>query len=464
MLRRLALPLSLCLTATGGLFALAAGCSQNTSGAGDAGALLAGRSCNVDDECPGLRCDPIRRQCVCLSDNSCASAVDFDGNPLPFCNNFTGLCVADVAGCKGDLDCPPDSYCDQQVRSCRALKGFCNACSSDLECGGPKDNCVQDPKLNQSYCGQDCVDDTSCSVGATCQTFAGVKQCWPEVGKDCTTFRPCTPDLLRTCSTEADCASSADQRCDPAQGKCVARVQVCTRELVCDAKSRTCQPSCNTDADCQAIRRDLACISHACQPVGECQADIDCPSNKVCAMPPTGTGAGECVPFCASRYDCPLGQICLAVSGRNKCQPKCLANDDCPPTQRCLKAAGENLGSCTGTTGSTCQFDATCGTCGLCDTSTNLCTGGKSRGLCKLCGSDSDCGSGHCLDLKTSSGLLSSRCGIACPSTGCPSGFFCAEICINGSYTGGTCSGTRVAECIPADQSCTNASGGEKCL
>ncbi len=463
MSRRLAL--SFALAAGSALLALASGCSNNSSPRGaDAGSVsrLVGRSCSVDDECGGLRCDAIRRQCVCLSDESCASAKDTDGSPLPYCNNFTGLCVAQVAGCKGDGDCSADSFCDQQVRACRPLKGFCATCTSDEECGGPEDNCITDPKLGTRFCGQKCTADANCSVGSTCQEFNGVKQCWPEAGKDCTNFRPCTPDSLKTCGGDANCADSADQRCDVGQGKCVARVNVCSNALICEGRSRTCQPKCNTDADCLIVRSDLACISHSCQPLGVCQTDLDCPANKICSLPLVGSAPGECVPFCSSRYDCPLGQICLTLNGRTSCQPKCLANDDCPPDQHCQKAAGDNLGLCQGTPASTCQFDAACGTCGMCDAARTSCVSGQTRGLCKPCGTDSDCGSGHCLDLKGAGGVQS-RCGIPCPPSGCPNGFFCAEICLNGSYQGATCTGTRIAECIPVDQSCTNAAGAEKC-
>jgi hypothetical protein len=67
----------------------------------DAGtADFVGRACNVDAECGSLRCDKVRRQCICLSDLSC-TAGDIFAQPK-FCNNYTGLCVTEIAGCKAD--------------------------------------------------------------------------------------------------------------------------------------------------------------------------------------------------------------------------------------------------------------------------------------------------------------------------------------------------------------------------
>src|SRR5438067_10740356 len=111
--------------------ALCACPSPTTPPPNDAGTLqLVGRSCNVDAECGPLRCDPIRHQCICLSDESCKSS-DVSAPPQ-FCNNYTGLCVTEIAGCTKDADCKdasgnadPTQYCDASVRACRPVKSFC---------------------------------------------------------------------------------------------------------------------------------------------------------------------------------------------------------------------------------------------------------------------------------------------------------------------------------------------------
>src|SRR4051812_2535558 len=71
--------------------------------------VFVGRACNVDAECGSLRCDKVRRQCICLSDMSCLSS---DPAAAPqYCNNYTGLCVDEITGCKADADCQMTEFC-----------------------------------------------------------------------------------------------------------------------------------------------------------------------------------------------------------------------------------------------------------------------------------------------------------------------------------------------------------------
>jgi tetratricopeptide (TPR) repeat protein len=59
-----------------------------------------GNACRVDAECGTLRCDKVRRQCICLSDMSCLTSDPFA--PPQYCNNYTGLCVTEITGCKAE--------------------------------------------------------------------------------------------------------------------------------------------------------------------------------------------------------------------------------------------------------------------------------------------------------------------------------------------------------------------------
>ena len=419
---------------------------------------LVGRSCNVDTECGELRCDAIRHQCICLADADCARSADG-----AFCNNFTGLCVATINGCKTDGECSASSYCEQQTRSCKVRKGFCDVCTDDRECGGAADDCLSDKSLNVKFCGSLCTSDGDCPTGATCQDFAGKKQCWPKAGKNCKTFTGCIPDSRKTCQANADCADVPDQVCDPGSGVCTARLQLCPFGQVCDSRSRVCVDACNTDADCTAIDSRLRCVNRGCEPVGECTAsakdpsgDQSCPANKVCSIAP-GQQGGNCVPFCSSNNDCPQGSICQRTAdNRSKCLPGCVANADCPLDKRCVKGGTATVGTCQGTPGQTCQTDSVCPTCNFCDIFSNQCQTARTGNYCKPCSGDSECGSGLCLALKDGK-----RCGQPCPASGCPRGFVCGEICL-GTYQGYLCQGTRVAQCIPADQSCSVA-GINKC-
>src|SRR4051794_36446343 len=77
---------------------LLSGCPRGTNPVTDGGAPLdfVGRACNVDAECADLRCDKLRHQCICLSDESCKGRPE---DPVRYCNNYTGLCVTEIVGC-----------------------------------------------------------------------------------------------------------------------------------------------------------------------------------------------------------------------------------------------------------------------------------------------------------------------------------------------------------------------------
>jgi hypothetical protein len=488
MHRRTALIVSLAALAGAALLAGCSGDIKPPAVPPDAGSVVLGRSCNVDAECAGLRCDSVRRQCVCSSDDQCAQLDT--GAGLIYCDNFTGLCVASISGCKSDLECPSTSYCNDQIRACKARKTFCEPCTNDRECGGDSDNCVYDKSLKQSFCGLHCAKDSDCPTGASCATpgtpdaGAPVKQCWPVSGKNCKVFMGCTPDLKTSCNSTPDCGS-ADQICDPGSGLCVAREQVCPFGQACDPTKRTCVDQCGSDADCIAIDPTMRCVGKVCVVLGDCAAtrpdptgDKGCPANKVCSFNP-GTTVGTCVPFCASDQECAPGLICLATTdGRRKCQAGCRMNSDCPLDRLCAPCPttpGTNC--CQGTTGVTCQSDMVCPTCSICDLSSLSCVqeSEANDGYCHTCtqGDDSPCltakyGQGHCLPIGNG------RCGVPCsqssttplPFTGCPRGFACTQLCVGGSggsSTNCTAPGKIVAECIPVDQSCTDATGQEKC-
>lgn len=424
----------------------------------DAGAWeLVGRSCNVDAECGDLRCDKIRRQCICLSDESCRSA---DPNaPARYCNNYTGLCVTEISGCTADSDCKDASgnvdvtqYCDSSIRACRPLKGFCEPCAADTECGGVDDDCLLEESLGQKFCGKACGTSSDCPRGAGCEEIGGKKQCWPAPNPitqeevTCKSFKGCTPDSLRTCNTNADCADLGSQRCDLARGKCVAIDQVCAFGTVCDPRNKICVAECAVDADCGDPK--LRCNNRVCEPVGECTTDAQCPLNKICSVPP-GSEAGECLPFCQTDLECPLGTLCQRSSdGRYRCVAGCTSNLNCPVDKRCNLTSGQCEGPLLGAV-RTCQATVACQTCELCNLTQYQClsasspdAGAGSFPYCVSCTRPSDCGSGACVDVEnTGRGYCMRYCDM--DPLGCPQGFVCVPI-------GG---GTRSA-CVPSDRTC----------
>lgn len=414
----------------------------------DAGSAdYVGRFCNVDAECGVLRCDKVRRQCICLSDLSCAGT---DPNAPPrFCNNYTGLCVTDITGCKTDAECGQTSFCDPSTRSCHSLKSFCQSCIEDRECGGRGDNCILDTTLNRKFCGTACDVSADCPRGATCQDKGGVKQCWPDrtaTGQlaTCNNFAGCTPDSLRTCNTNADCGDMS-QRCDVAQGKCVAVQQVCPFGTTCDPRLKLCLAECVQDADCGSTT--LRCVNRSCEPVSACQVDGDCPDNKSCAMAP-GATVGECKTSCGADSECPLSQVCVADGGRASCQAGCTNNGGCGLDQRCNSSR-----RCEGPVvagARVCQGTSVCRTCEVCDGVSNTCGLATSTfPHCQPCSSSADCAGGTCVALSLSLsdggvGIGQQVCAKTCGpgQAECPMSFVCLTLT----------SGQQA--CVPSDRSC----------
>src|SRR5690606_5101330 len=135
---------------------------------------------------------------------------------------------------------------------------------------------------------------------------------------------------------------------------------VCPFGTVCDPRNRICVADCTADADCGDP--DLRCVNRVCEPLDDCTTDADCPLNKICSTPPGG-GTGQCVPFCQSDTECPIGQTCRPTSdNRYRCQPGCTSNANCPIDQRCNLTTQQCEGPVVGAV-RTCQTTAACQTC-----------------------------------------------------------------------------------------------------
>lgn len=423
------------------------GCPKTTGGSQDPDggpADFVGRACNVDAECGDLRCDTIRRQCICLSDESCKSGDP--AAPIKYCNNYTGLCVEEIAGCKSDESCDPTEYCDSSIRACRAKKSFCAPCGGDNECGGVDDNCVLDENLQTKFCGKACAKDTDCPRGASCQDKGGKLQCWPEPNPltpmdkpSCESFTGCTPDSLRTCNSNADCAELGDQRCDTAQGRCVAIEQVCPFGTACDPRNKICVAECTADADCGDPA--LRCVNRVCEPANDCTSDANCAANKVCSIP-AGQTMGECVPFCQTDANCPLGQVCKrGEDNRYRCVLGCASNSNCPIDQRCSTATQNCEGPLVGNE-RTCQSTTACATCETCDSTQFYCRAATDEfPHCLPCtAGGGQCTGGACVLNDDGLTYCAKYCGTGVE---CPQGFVCL-----------TLSGGANSACVPSDRKC----------
>lgn len=397
-----------------------------------------GRACNVDAECGSLRCDKIRRQCICLSDLSCSADPT---QPPRFCNNYTGLCVSEITGCKGDSDCGQSQFCDPSTRACQPLKTFCQPCTANRECGGREDNCVLDTILNRRFCGSACEGNVDCPRGATCVEKDGAKQCWPDrtaTGQiaTCNNFTGCVPDSLRTCNESSDCGD-ASQRCDATQGKCVALTQTCPFGTTCDPRLKLCLAECTQDEDCGDAM--LRCVNRICEPISECHTDDDCALNKSCAIPP-GATIGECKTSCGTDRECPLGQVCVSNGGRASCRAGCSGNGDCALDQRCNTTSR----TCEGPVVNgvrVCQGTSACRTCEVCDGVSTTCrVATMDFPHCLSCSSSTECAGGTCVSLGGQS-VCARFCGPG--QAECPQGFSCLTLT------------TGQQACVPSDRSCS---------
>jgi len=423
----------------------AAACSQPTAtpGEGDAGlppSDLVGRGCNVDAECGALRCDTVRRQCICLSDESCAAG---DGGAPRYCNNYTGMCVEEISGCTSDAQCPTAEFCDASIRACRPVKGFCESCTRDGECGGAGDDCVALPGAERA-CGRACAADGDCPRGAVCAASGAGRQCAPAgAGRSagtCADFRGCTPDSRATCAADADCGGAGDQRCDTGTGRCVVRQQVCPAGTVCDARDRVCVSDCGADADCEPGFR---CVDRACEPESACASDAQCPQGKVCLLAP-GTTEGECRAQCRVDAECPVGTLCaVQADGRSRCQSGCTTHAGCSLDQRCNSTTRQCEGPSAGGV-QVCQATSACGTCQLCSPLQQCVSASAAFPYCQPCSGNTDCPGGVCLQL--SDGMTCARpCGAG---QECPSGFVCL------GYGGVQADGGVDSACVRPDRLC----------
>ena len=360
-------------------------------------------TCSSDAECAAsFRCDQAERRCVCTSDAACATST-----VGPYCNAFTGLCVASVPGCTTDTSCGPGSYCDTATRACKPVTGFCAPCRNDAQCGSGS-RCATHPQYPSagSFCVPSCIASDGgapgCANGLQClasgATGSGPQLCYPETGA-CGVSNACIPDSLVLCHADADCNDPA-QSCDATLNGCVSRTRNCPAGDACDPQSRLCVHACTNDSDCTAIEQNqpgYLCRNNACFKRTLCLTDNDCTNGQNCQTNPDGSKS--CVQGCVAATDCPLGQGCDSSNvSHPRCASGCKQDQDCalnticsPTTSTCVSSTVSCAQTCQAT--QACPIGASC-TAGCCTGGdaaffTNAC--GTRGGVCATCSAGNGC-------------------------------------------------------------------------
>lgn len=416
----------------------------------DDGVSVTSLPCAIDAECAelGFVCDDGRRTCVCTSDAMCD-----DKEGTPYCNAFTGHCVAGIAGCKNDDECGQNEFCDGALRICREKKSYCGSCTQDAECGGPNDYCVKHPDFpgSASYCGTACTAEGACEAGQACRDTEKGKQCVPANSR-CQSgqSQSCAPDSGQSCQVDDECTEGGRQQCDTTTNKCRAVDSGCRSNQSCDPDTRKCVTSCQFDTECQERYGDnFVCEDDACVPTTSCKKDKDCGDDAYCFKTPGSTAedVGSCQASCRGNADCHLQQRCSETSPR-KCEAGCSENSDCPLSAICTAGGACEFKDSGGA--QRCQVREVCGF-------KEYCIDNACRAEPKHCGPPQpSCPSGGLLSPITFSpgcragvaiacpggtpaGVIDmgacfanmckiERCLYACPTGGdCPNGFYCAS-------------------------------------
>ncbi len=289
--------------------------------------------CSESRDCPdGYRCD--NSVCVPFGDvtdgdkNEDGDVVEPDGDSSsqdlglcepcqsdPDCNEpgeYSNYCLEDTSGstycgrlCGDTAVCPVDYICSSIYsntgelvsKQCRPSsgrcepevqpdgddsadgdeivmgdKGFCEACLTDDECGGPEDRCIPDGSGN-TFCGTDCSQGQGCTQMDTyCRAMnSEVRQCWPTSMYCNGTFPDGddNPPIDGDYNTGQECYF--DSQCGLGE--------VC---LGGQCQYKLCE-ACTSDSQCGDIwsLSDAACINNGC--ATPCAFfGQQCPSGYVC--------------------------------------------------------------------------------------------------------------------------------------------------------------------------------------
>ena len=317
-----------------------------------------GKMCNNGDGCYDIECTEHRH---------CKSGIcDF------------GKCKEVSRICDNDLECPPDTFCEETNAGYKVCSSFpdCNKmCPKGKKCSKNGNTCI--PIIG-------CVMDEECPNGMQCDYDESLgynicetiicksdKDCVP--GFQCNTKKTVCEVIITyiECRTDKQCLLvSKDSKC--IQG-------FCTTEPSCKLSGK-CPPRCFDSMGCLPGEE---CYNYTCQkipcsscikPKDECK-DEDlfsckfpyvCKKNE-CQIPPGCLSTQHC-PCYGEFGDCPtecdgsalmcskLGMICNNM----KCEFRICTRDSHCPGRYCMNGQCTNSKSCTSSLDSCACFDNTC--------------------------------------------------------------------------------------------------------
>lgn len=323
--------------------------------------------CDADDACDdGLVCE--------LATRTCKAGLDCSVNP-----GLCGFCGSPGTNC-GFGEAP--AFCDVDGGSvCRRIKGACDACSVDAECGeGPTGlPSVCDDGFCAPGCGS-CAPGFVCDGGG-CIPIAQAGSCDTAIhcadgtvcpdGQVCSDFGVC----LDLCEFDVECPAGSfcvTGAADPFQSTCRAgcplgqTVLQDGQNLVCHDDGRFGLP-CPTAGSTDGCPNGTECRADGvCERAG-CQSDAECPLARTYCDVPTAT----CLDGCNDPTDCGAFELCE----ENQCRPQgCRSKDtSCDLGQFCC---GQELFS----DDTTCPAGVDDGACFL-----------APDPFCRVCEEDADC-------------------------------------------------------------------------
>jgi Cys-rich repeat protein len=284
-------------------------------------AVAQGCRCAADFCCPegfGYDADAGAMECVCQADSCCPVNYVFDAT--------RNSCI-----CGEDSCCPTDYTFNASVRAC--------ICSGNACCPA---GFVQDTTAKRCVC-----TPAGCPANTQCDATSGSCKCLNDDGCPAGDF--C--NSAGSCQSTSSCTTNLD----------------CPAGQFCNTNTNVCSPvvlgTCATDADCNYIRPNpVPGFAEVCQGgvcVSGCYTTSDCPIQPASAnvSKPSCVGAnlgvsppvlGSCQPFCLSNASCPVGALCDTTSGTCSYNPADVNCQDCSlcasdPSYECLSFIEEGM-------------------------------------------------------------------------------------------------------------------------